>query len=67
MTDNARIANTAGEQLNEANSEANTVADTPVDIAESKLDPRPEVTWDGDDDPENPQNWPKRKKWYIGV
>ena len=23
-----------------------------------------EVTWDGEDDPANPRNWPKWKKWY---
>lgn len=22
-----------------------------------------EVTWDGEDDPQNPKNWPKWKKW----
>ena len=26
------------------------------------------VFWDGPDDPENPMNWPERKKWInIGV
>jgi hypothetical protein len=24
-----------------------------------------EVSWDGDQDPENPRNWPKKKKWCI--
>jgi hypothetical protein len=24
-----------------------------------------EVTWDGNNDQENPRNWPKWKKWYI--
>lgn len=23
-----------------------------------------EVTWDGENDPENPRNWPNWKKWY---
>jgi MFS transporter, DHA1 family, multidrug resistance protein len=23
------------------------------------------VDWDGSDDPENPQNWPKTKKWLV--
>jgi len=23
------------------------------------------VDWDGPDDPENPFNWPKKKKWII--
>lgn len=23
------------------------------------------VSWDGPDDPKNPQNWPARKKWLI--
>ena len=23
------------------------------------------VTWDGPDDPRNPRNWPKRKKWVT--
>jgi hypothetical protein len=31
---------------------------------EDSLAPR-EVTWDGDNDPENPRNWPKWKKWYA--
>ncbi|OBZ78053.1 putative transporter mfs2 [Grifola frondosa] len=25
------------------------------------------VAWDGPDDPENPQNWPSRRKWVITV
>jgi DHA1 family multidrug resistance protein-like MFS transporter len=25
------------------------------------------VTWDGPDDPENPMNWPTRKKWLVTV
>lgn len=25
------------------------------------------VGWDGPDDPENPMNWPNRKKWMITV
>lgn len=25
------------------------------------------VHWDGPDDPENPQNWPLRKKWGITI
>ncbi|PWN95356.1 MFS general substrate transporter [Tilletiopsis washingtonensis] len=25
------------------------------------------VTWDGDNDPENPRNWPSRKKWIVTV
>ena len=23
------------------------------------------VTWDGKDDPSNPKNWPRRRKWYA--
>ena len=23
------------------------------------------VVWDGPNDPDNPQNWPRRKKWQI--
>ncbi|KAM3082580.1 Citrinin biosynthesis cluster MFS transporter mrr1 [Clarireedia jacksonii] len=25
------------------------------------------ITWDGPDDPENPMNWPARKKWLVTV
>lgn len=25
------------------------------------------VTWDGDDDPENPKNWPIRRKWAVST
>lgn len=25
------------------------------------------VTWDGPDDPENPQNWSIRRKWFITI
>lgn len=25
------------------------------------------ITWDGPDDPDNPMNWPKKKKWIITV
>lgn len=26
------------------------------------------IDWDGDDDPQNPRNWPESKKWFnIGV
>ncbi|KAK4894740.1 hypothetical protein LTR10_011314 [Elasticomyces elasticus] len=25
------------------------------------------VTWDGPDDPDNPKNWPKRKKWMATI
>ena len=33
-------------------------------IVEEKVDPN-KVTWDGPDDPENPQNWSNTKKWLI--
>jgi len=42
--------------------EAPVPADEKVGPGES-LAPR-EVTWDGDNDPENPRNWPQWKKWY---
>jgi len=38
-------------------------ADEKVGPAEN-LAPK-EVTWDGDNDPENPRNWPKWKKWHV--
>ncbi|TVY17719.1 Efflux pump radE [Lachnellula arida] len=37
--------------------------DTPVQPAElEEIDPN-FIEWDGEDDPENPRNWPARKKW----
>lgn len=33
-------------------------------IREEKSDPN-KVDWDGPDDPENPQNWSIRRKWFI--
>jgi DHA1 family multidrug resistance protein-like MFS transporter len=36
------------------------------DGEEEKKDPNL-VEWDGDDDPENPQNFPARKKWMVTV
>lgn len=26
-----------------------------------------EVTWDGPDDPANPQNWSRKKKWWLTI
>ena len=37
----------------------------PLKFEVKDTDPPKEVTWDGDNDPENPHNWPKWKKWYI--
>jgi len=31
----------------------------------SEPDTSSQVDWDGPDDPENPQNWPRSKKWLI--
>lgn len=25
------------------------------------------VGWDGDSDPENPRNWPSRRKWFLSI
>ena len=36
------------------------------DLRESKAERTPDpniVDWDGDDDPQNPLNWPSAKKW----
>lgn len=33
-------------------------------IRDEKSD-RNKVDWEGPDDPENPQNWPVRRKWFI--
>jgi hypothetical protein len=45
-----------------------TVAEIPLKEPEKKRAnveaPVLEVTWDGEDDPANPRNWPKWKKWY---
>lgn len=42
------------------------VPDGVVDDGESLMDIDPElVTWDGDDDPDNPRNWPKPRKWLM--
>ena len=48
--------------------ESSTKSETPVPAhekggPEESLAPR-QVSWDGDNDPENPHNWPKWKKWY---
>lgn len=33
--------------------------------ADKEADQDPNVVdWDGPDDPENPQNWPMKKKWF---
>lgn len=32
-----------------------------------ELHPPPQVTWDGLDDPENPLNWSKRRKWTATI
>ncbi|VVT58596.1 uncharacterized protein SAPINGB_P006288 [Magnusiomyces paraingens] len=38
------------------------------DDGEQFVDIDPElVTWEGDDDPENPRNWPKKKKWVTTI
>lgn len=29
--------------------------------------PTSSVTWDGPKDPENPFNWPQRKKWWVTI
>jgi hypothetical protein len=59
--------------MEEKNLESSLNSDTPVpsDVPsdehvgpEESLAPT-EVTWDGDNDPENPRNWPKWKKWYA--
>lgn len=47
------------------NSDERTLGGEPV--AETEQDPNL-VDWDGPDDPENPLNWPARKKWtLIGI
>ena len=38
----------------------------------SNIDSAPDdpdlVTWDGDNDPQNPMNWPEKKKWSnLGI
>jgi len=42
----------------------NTVIEENLKLSENRPTTPPEVTWDGDDDPENPRNWPLSKKWY---
>lgn len=48
--------------------------DDPHDPSVNKRDPTPsegsnplKVTWDGPNDPDNPQNWSKSYKWLITV
>lgn len=50
-----------GEHQGEGDGQANTRV-----AKEDEKDPN-EVGWDGPDDPENPQNWSKKKKWYLTV
>jgi len=43
--------------------------DTSTKLSEGGLtqkveEPLREVAWDGEDDPQNPQNWPLWKKWW---
>lgn len=38
----------------------------PNNDCESYVDPNM-VTWDGPDDPQNPQNWPDGKKWVVTI
>jgi len=46
------------------------IAATPLACKQSgekirqEVSPVLEVTWDGENDPENPRNWPNWKKWY---
>jgi len=47
-------------------SSLNEKDDEKDDGEEEKKDPNL-VEWDGEDDPENPQNFPARKKWMITV
>ncbi|KAI0354077.1 MFS polyamine transporter [Trametes cingulata] len=38
----------------------------PIVKEQQKADPN-KVTWDGPDDPENPQNWSRARRWFITV
>ena len=38
----------------------------PVPASEEHPDPN-KVGWDGPDDPQNPQNWSNRRKWFITI
>lgn len=38
----------------------------PIVEDEPKADPN-KVAWDGPDDPTNPQNWTRGRKWFITV
>ncbi|KAL4782730.1 major facilitator superfamily domain-containing protein [Aspergillus varians] len=50
----------------EANSRGPTAEIEKSKTARSDQPPDPKlVTWDGPDDPENPKNWPMKKKWAI--
>jgi hypothetical protein len=51
----------------EADIKHDSLVSTPYARSESSLDAAPEprvVTWD-DNDPDNPQNWSYRYKWFI--
>jgi hypothetical protein len=65
-----QAAGTAIEEKVAIPSDSSTSAESTINEENSKTvnenqseSPR-EVTWDGDDDPENPRKWPKWKKWY---
>ncbi|KAH6674831.1 polyamine transporter 3 [Halenospora varia] len=47
------------EKLSDTTGEAPKSENTQADLSQ---DPPP-LTWDGPDDPDNPKNWPLRKKW----
>jgi multidrug resistance protein len=39
----------------------------PPNVEEAPPADRYKITWDGHDDPQNPKNWPVRKKWAAAV
>lgn len=43
-----------------------TTEDVKTNIEKADLD-ADAIGWEGDDDPENPQNWPESKKWGMVV
>jgi hypothetical protein len=42
-------------------------ASSPGQMAEGQETGEKLVTWDGPDDPENPKNWPLKKKWFAAI
>lgn len=71
--DEARMETYGGDDPREPPTHFNDdVTRTPTPVASTPISEKGKqkadfVTWDGPDDPSNPQNWTRRKKWIITI